>query len=70
MKLFEFTGLIHVGTVIAANSLEEAKQELKSWGNNVWIEYSDFIEEEPTDIQLIDERKATSLEDEAHFIVD
>jgi hypothetical protein len=70
MKLFEFSVLVTVNTVIAANSLEEAESHMKSLSSKVLVSGGGDIGE-VCDIDLSNERdpKGNNLSDEAHFIV-
>lgn len=85
MKLFEFSALVGVKTVIAAETEAEAWKELEAWESGAWLANSDIDEPLADDPQLLDVREAKkymgievegrdyareSLEDQAHVIVD
>ena len=71
-QLYEFTGYRTYGIVIAADTEEAAKKELKKLGND-WSNYAEDIGFNSVDsLELVDVRDPTSddLEDEAHIVVE
>jgi len=73
MKLYEFSGFISVYTVIAAESEQDARAEIASWGKGAWLANGDAMDE-VSDVELLDVRNARSdnlddLKDEAHVVL-
>ena len=81
MKLYEFTAMISVATVVAANSREEAETAIRAMseqffvsenGNADVLEVSDIefsCERDPAAVRGDEESVEEWLEDEAHLIV-
>lgn len=73
-RLYEFTALIHVSVVVAADSEHAARDELDSWGHGAW--YTSGEATDPTNIELEGVRdlptpySADDLADLAHYVVD
>ena len=70
-KLYEFSALVEVNIVVAANSKEEAEKEIELLGSDGWLANGDK-KEEVIDIDLVDERpinkNVIDLSDVAHII--
>lgn len=65
-KLYEYSTLVKVHVVVAAESEEAARAELdKTLSPEGWCRVGDIIN--TTDIDLFDERALASEEDDAHL---
>jgi len=66
-KLFEFTATISYVAIIAAETEEAARAEIKTW-ENAWHDTGELLE--VVDVDLMDVRDADQdcLDDLAHFV--
>ena len=71
-KLFEFSAMVEVGLVIAADSEKAARKEIALYGSDSWLANGD-VREETENISLVDIRlpdpKNIDLDEVAHIIV-
>jgi len=67
VRLYEIVALVKYAVVVAATSKDEALKHIETW-EKCWPTSSDFIG--VSDVELMDVRKLTDAEDEAHEVTE